>query len=103
MLGELGLAGRLKKQLAERMLAAELSHHLESETAAAGDNPVITATAPARNHTSTAMDRPREKTRIDFPIGLEATSSTPARFKQIMQADIEKWAKVIKDANIKAE
>src|SRR3954447_21748354 len=31
VLGESGLAGQLKKQLAERMLAAELTHHLESE------------------------------------------------------------------------
>ena len=31
ILGELGLAGQLKKQLAERMLAAELTHHLEAE------------------------------------------------------------------------
>ncbi|MGF6298114.1 transposase-like protein [Paraburkholderia sp. WC7.3d] len=31
VLGESGLAGQLKKQLAERMLAAELAHHLESE------------------------------------------------------------------------
>lgn len=33
LLGESGLIGQLKKQLAERMLAAELSHHLESEAA----------------------------------------------------------------------
>lgn len=32
ILGESGLAGQLKKQLAERMLAAELSHHLDAET-----------------------------------------------------------------------
>jgi hypothetical protein len=32
VLGESGLAGQLKKQLAERMLAAELSHHLATET-----------------------------------------------------------------------
>src|SRR6478736_327156 len=32
VLGESGLAGQLKKQLAERMLAAELSHHLQAET-----------------------------------------------------------------------
>ncbi|NHR07661.1 IS256 family transposase, partial [Chromobacterium haemolyticum] len=32
ILGESGLAGLLKKQLAERMLAAELTHHLASET-----------------------------------------------------------------------
>ena len=35
ILGESGLAGQLKKQLAERMLAAELSHHLDTESAAA--------------------------------------------------------------------
>lgn len=40
ILGEYGLAGQLKKQLAERMLAAELSHHLKSESAAAGDQAV---------------------------------------------------------------
>jgi transposase-like protein len=33
ILGESGLAGLLKKQLAERMLVAELNHHLTSETA----------------------------------------------------------------------
>ena len=31
ILGESGLAGQLKKMLAERMLSAELSHHLASE------------------------------------------------------------------------
>lgn len=31
VLGESGLAGQLTKQLAERMLAAELTHHLENE------------------------------------------------------------------------
>lgn len=31
ILGEAGVAGRLKKQLAERMLAAELTHHLATE------------------------------------------------------------------------
>ena len=31
ILGEFGLAGQLKKQLAERMLTAELSHHLTTE------------------------------------------------------------------------
>ena len=34
LLGESGLIGQLKKQLAERMLAAELSHHLASEAVA---------------------------------------------------------------------
>ena len=36
LLGETGLIGQLKKQLAERMLAAELSHHLTSEAADKG-------------------------------------------------------------------
>jgi putative transposase len=31
LLGESGLVGQLKKQLAERMLSAELTHHLKSE------------------------------------------------------------------------
>lgn len=35
--------------------------------------------------------------------GLEATGSTPEQFRHIMQAEIEQWAKVIKDANIKAD
>jgi putative transposase len=33
LLGESGLIGQLKKQLAQRMLAAELSHHLNSQAA----------------------------------------------------------------------
>jgi len=33
LLGESGLIGQLKKQLAERMLSAELTHHLQSEPA----------------------------------------------------------------------
>jgi putative transposase len=33
ILGESGLAGQLKKRLAERMLAAELSHYLNTEAA----------------------------------------------------------------------
>jgi putative transposase len=36
LLGESGLIGQLKKQLAERMLAAELSHHLANEEPGAG-------------------------------------------------------------------
>jgi len=36
LLGESGLIGQLKKQLAERMLAAELTHHLANEAADEG-------------------------------------------------------------------
>ena len=35
--------------------------------------------------------------------GLEAAGSTPERFREIMQAEIAQWAKVIRDANIKAD
>src|SRR5260364_331477 len=46
LLGESGLAGQLKKRLAERMLEAELSHHLKQQSAKG--KPTITATAAAR-------------------------------------------------------
>jgi hypothetical protein len=36
MLGEAGLVGQLKKQLAERMLSAELDHHLRGEAEGEG-------------------------------------------------------------------
>ena len=39
LLGESGLVGRLKKQLAERMLSAELTHHLKTEAAQPGSEP----------------------------------------------------------------
>lgn len=35
--------------------------------------------------------------------GLEASGSTPQHLRQIMQSEIGKWGKVIRDANIKAE
>jgi putative transposase len=38
ILGESGLAGQLKKQLAERMLTAELNHHLTTEAVQAAGN-----------------------------------------------------------------
>ena len=38
LLGESGLIGQLKKQLAERMLSAELNHHLAAERAS-GEEP----------------------------------------------------------------
>lgn len=44
ILGESGLAGQLKKMLAERMLSAELNHYLANEE----DGSKTTATAAAR-------------------------------------------------------
>jgi tripartite-type tricarboxylate transporter receptor subunit TctC len=35
-------------------------------------------------------------------LGLDAASDPPDAFAAIIKADIAKWAKVIKDANIKA-
>lgn len=35
--------------------------------------------------------------------GLEATPSTPERFRHIMEEELARWTKVIKEANIKAE
>jgi len=35
--------------------------------------------------------------------GFEATASSPEQFRRIMQSEIEKWAKVIRQAGIKAE
>ena len=32
-----------------------------------------------------------------------ATGSTPERFKEIMQEEVELWAKVIRDGNIKVQ
>lgn len=46
LLGESGLIGQLKKQLAERMLAAELSHHLANEAAEEGAGNHRNGTSP---------------------------------------------------------
>jgi tripartite-type tricarboxylate transporter receptor subunit TctC len=35
-------------------------------------------------------------------LGLDVTSDSPDAFAAIIKADIAKWAKVIKEANIKA-
>ena len=36
-------------------------------------------------------------------LGLDTTSDAPRGVRRIIKADIAKWAKVIKDANIKTE
>jgi putative transposase len=62
-----GLAGPLKKQLAERMLAAELSHHLDSETeqGKAGNH---------RNGTSPkTVLTPNGELKLDIPRDRQAT------------------------------
>jgi putative transposase len=62
-----GLAGQLKKRLAARRLAAELSHHLESETGAgqAGNH---------RNGTSPkTVLTPNGELKLDLPRDRQAT------------------------------
>jgi hypothetical protein len=67
---------------------------------------------PARlrlRHTTTATDRAREKSRIDFPIGqiqkqeLDAEPSTPEEFAKLIRTEMVKWAKVVKAAGIQPE
>ncbi|WP_233505498.1 IS256 family transposase [Burkholderia thailandensis] len=67
ILGESGLAGQLKKQLAERMLAAELSHHpaAETEQGRAGNH---------RNGTSPkTVLTPNGELKLDIPRDRQAT------------------------------
>jgi len=35
--------------------------------------------------------------------GIEATSSTPEQFAAYIQSETKKWAKVVRDANIKVD
>lgn len=69
VLGKSGLAGQLKKQLAERMLAAELTHHLESEA----------EQGKAGNHRNGASRKtvitPNGKLNLDIPRDRQARSS----------------------------
>jgi putative transposase len=63
LLGESGLAGQFKKRLAERMLAAELEHHLDTEAAEGGAEP-----GNCRNGTSPkTVITPDGALRLDIP------------------------------------
>jgi len=48
------------------------------------------------------VEEPEMKARL-AQLGLDTTSDAPDAFAAIIKSDIAKWAKVIKDANIKAE
>jgi len=64
LLGESGLIGQLKKQLAERMLAAELSHHLSSEAVEEGSGNHRNGTSPKTVLTpngALALNIPRDR------------------------------------------
>lgn len=68
ILGESGLAGQLKKRLAERMLAAELRHHLDTEAALGksgnhrNGNSRKTVTTPEGEALDLAIPRDRQAT-----------------------------------------
>ena len=70
LLGESGLVGQLKKQLAERMLAAELTHHLKTEAGESASNhrngtsakKVITPNGPL------SLDIPRDRLSTFDPV-----------------------------------
>jgi len=50
----------------------------------------------------TILQSPDVRTRFASQ-ALEPNGSTPARYRRVMQAEVEQWAKVIKDANIRTE
>lgn len=62
ILGESGLAGQLKKRLAERMLAAELTHHLETEA----DHAEV-GTNHRNGYTPKTVLTPSGSLRLDIP------------------------------------
>jgi putative transposase len=75
LLGESGLVGKLKKQLAERMLAAELTHHLKAEAADG-------ASAPNhRNGTS-----PKKVLTPSGPLALEIPRDRLSTFDPVLVA-----------------
>ncbi|HXD50926.1 MAG TPA: tripartite tricarboxylate transporter substrate binding protein, partial [Burkholderiales bacterium] len=48
------------------------------------------------------MNAPETKTKL-AQVGLDAANSTPAAFAKFARADADKWARVIKEANIRGE
>lgn len=67
ILGESGLAGQLKKQLVERMLAAELTHHLDTETTQGKASNHRNGSSPKRVIT------PNGELNLDIPRDRQAT------------------------------
>lgn len=64
ILGEFGLAGQLKKQLAERILSAELTHHLVTEARQGQDDNHRNGTSPKTVITPSGeleLDIPRDR------------------------------------------
>jgi tripartite-type tricarboxylate transporter receptor subunit TctC len=38
-----------------------------------------------------------------FAIGVEAVGGTPARFAEIIRADMQKWGKIIREGGVRVE
>lgn len=75
LLGESGLVGQLKKQLAERMLAAELTHHLNTEASESA------AVANHRNGSS-----PKTVATPDGPLALDIPRDRLSTFDPVLVA-----------------
>ncbi len=70
LLGESGLIGQLKKQLAQRMLAAELSHHLDTQAANAN-------VSSGANHPTAVAPRPSSPRLASYSWTFHATAWPP--------------------------
>ena len=68
LLGESGLVGQLKKQLAERMLAAELTHHLKTEAMASNHRNGSSAKNVVTPNGLLSLDIPRDRLSTFDPV-----------------------------------
>lgn len=68
--------------------------------APAGTPPAVVAKLNAE--LARIIEQPETKTRMEA-LGLEHTANTPAQFAEFQMAEQAKWAKIIKDGNVKPE
>lgn len=68
--------------------------------APAGTPPAVVAKLNAE--LARIIEQPEIKTRMEA-LGLEHTANTPAQFAEFQMAEQAKWAKIIKDGNVKPE
>jgi tripartite-type tricarboxylate transporter receptor subunit TctC len=61
-----------------------------------------TAVATLNKTTLAALDTPEVKGRL-FASGVEVRTSTPEEFARLIESEIQKWAKVVKAAGIRAD
>jgi tripartite-type tricarboxylate transporter receptor subunit TctC len=58
--------------------------------------------ARVHSETTKALGEPDTKSRL-AALGAEGIGSSPEEFKAFVQAEIRKWARVVKDAGLKVE